>query len=571
MHRFLIRKVKKGITGKYKDIDPEDIFLDSANLPGFAENRFEGRMEKPMEKQTFSFAKIILLLVVVFLVSRLWFLGVKNGPLYAEISENNRLSQTLIFANRGVVYDRNGIELATNSIKDETSDFAGRLYTTEYKGLSHVVGYVKYPLKDKSGNYYEVNYKGRDGVERIYDSTLAGTNGLKLVETDVQGSVTSESVVEPPKEGGALTLSVDARVSNVLYNAIEAAVKDRGFLGGTGIIMDVETGEVVALVSAPEYDQNVITAGTDSESISTSLNHSSKPFLNRAVSGLFSPGSIIKPIVALGALNEGIISPNKQILSTGSITIPNPYFPSKPSVFKDWKAHGWTDMREAIAVSSDVYFYSIGGGYGDQKGLGIERIDKYLGMFGITEKTGIDLLGELSGTIPTPEWKKATFDGDIWRLGDTYITSIGQYGTLVTPLEAVRFTAAIANKGKILTPSVLKGGVESPVSKTVEFKDADWKVVQEGMRASATHGTAAALNVPYVQVAAKTGTAEVGAAKNYIHSWSIGYFPYNKPKYAFAVLLEKGPVSNSIGASWIMREVLDWMSINAPEYFESQD
>lgn len=570
MPKRFLRKLRKKISGKRQEINPEDIFIDSANLPGFDGYRFEGRIERPMGQNTFLFVRLVLIFLVLIISFKLWTLGVKNGELYAQISEDNRLSHTVIFANRGVIYDRNDIELAGNAIKDEESDFASRVYAP-LKGLSHVVGYVKYPLTDSKGFYYEENYIGRDGVERTYDHIISGTNGLKLVETDVLGKVTSESVIEKPQDGDALKLSIDARVSNKLASSLGTAIKDRGFVGGAAVIMDVETGEIIALVSLPEYDQDVITSGQDRATVQAMLNSDRKPFLNRVVGGLYSPGSIIKPIIALAALNEGIISPEKEIHSSGSITVPNPYDPSKPSVFRDWKAHGWTDMRAAIAVSSDVYFYSIGGGYGNQKGLGIERIDRYLSLFGLTEKTGIDLLGEVSGVIPNPEWKKRMFDGDIWRLGDTYITSIGQYGTQVTPLEAVRFTAAIANGGKFLVPSVLYGGVPVPkerVSRSVEFSDKDMQVVLEGMREGVTYGSSVGLNVPYVKVAAKTGTAEIGAAKKYVHSWSTGFFPYDKPRYAFAVILEKGPSTNNIGATSIMRELLDWMSVNAPEYFE---
>jgi penicillin-binding protein 2 len=569
MHK-LLRIFKKRSARKYRDIDPEDIFLDSANLPGFAEHRFEGRMEKPISSATFTGSKVALFLIVGALSFQLWSLQIKDGPVYAEISENNRLEETLIFANRGVIYDRNGIELAGNAVKDEESDFAGRVYAP-YKGLSHVVGYVKYPQADKSGIYYEKNYRGQDGVEKSYDSVLSGENGVKLVETDVYGDITSESVISKPVDGGALTLSVDAGISDKLYEAINTAVEERGFEGGAGVIMDVETGELLALVSAPEYSQNLLSNGGDTAAINALLSSKSKPFLNRVISGLYSPGSIIKPIVALAALNEGIITPEKEILSTGSITVPNPYDPSKPSIFRDWKEHGWTDMREAIAVSSDTYFYSIGGGYGDQKGLGIDKLDRYLKLFGVEEETGIDLLGETSGLIPTPEWKKKVFDGDIWRLGDTYITSIGQYGTQVTPLEAVRFIAAFANGGELLVPSVLKGGAPVPkerVERTIEMSESDWKVVKEGMRESVTYGTSVGLNVPYVEVAGKTGTAEIGAGKKYVHSWSVGFFPYDKPKYAFAIVMEKGPATNQIGATSITRQLLDWMSVNAPEYFK---
>jgi penicillin-binding protein 2 len=570
MHRQFFRRIRKRLSRRYGDINPEDIFLDSANLPGYTEHRFEGRIERPVGQHTFLIVKLVLVLMVSVLAFKLWSLEVKDGAIYAQISENNRLSQTVIFANRGVIYDRNDVELAGNAIKGDESDFAARTYTP-YRGLAHVVGYVKYPLADSSGNYYEFDYRGRDGVERMYNHILTGTNGLKLVETDVFGKVTSESVIEGPEDGKPVKLAVDARVSNELYRLLDNARTERGFVGGAAVIMDVRTGEIISLVSAPEYDQNLITDGRNASAINAALGHSSKPFLNRVVGGLYSPGSIVKPIIALGALNEGLISPEKKIYSSGSISIPNPYNPSNPSIFGDWKAHGWTNMREALAVSSDVYFYSIGGGYGDQKGLGIERIDRYLSLFGLTEKTGIDLQGEMAGTIPTPEWKKATFDGDIWRLGDTFITAIGQYGTLVTPIEAVRFVSAIANGGNMLVPSVMYGGVPVPkerISRVIEFSSNDWQIVRLGMRDCVTFGTCTAVNVPYVKVAAKTGTAEVGAAKKYVHSWSVGYFPFENPRYAFVIILERGPSTNTIGATTIMRGLLDWMHMNAPEYIE---
>ena len=552
---------------KYQDINPEDIFLDSTNLPGFEEHRFEGRIERPVGRETFLILKIVLGVIVLALISRLWVLEINLGSTYVQISENNRLERTLIFANRGVIYDRGMRELATNAVKDENSDFAGRLYAP-IKGLAHVVGYLKYPLSDRSGAYYEEYYNGRDGVERSYDYLLQGQNGLKLRETNVLGEVTSESVVEKAIDGNPIVLSIDARLTEVLYEAIESLAKDRGFLGGAAVLLDVRTGEIVALTSFPGYDQNMLTAGRDQVALNLLINNPSKPFLNRAIGGLYTPGSILKPIIALAALNEKLISPTKQILSTGSITVKNPYDPSKPSIFKDWKAHGWTDMRKALAVSSDTYFYSIGGGFGDQKGLGITALDRYFQLFALTEKTGIELLGEVEGVIPTPEWKKEKFGGEIWRLGDTYITAIGQYGTQITPLNAVRFISAIANGGNVLRPSLLLGGNPEPVERTIQFSDENWKVVREGMREGVTHGTSVGLNVPYVKAAAKTGTAEVGSGKLFVHSWSVGFFPFENPKYAWAVVMEKGPSSNTLGATSVVRRLFDWMSVNTPEYFE---
>jgi penicillin-binding protein 2 len=570
---FLLRKLKNllGFSGsvrrRYQDINPEDIFMDSTNLPGFEEHALEGRIEKPMSHGTFFFFKILLSVIVVALMGKLWMLAVMDGRVYAEISEKNRLEQTLIFANRGAIIDRKGVELATNSVKDDPTGFAGRLYAP-IEGLAHVVGYIKYPKKDKSGVFYDINYSAKEGVELVYDELLRGKNGIKLKETDVMGSVTSESVVEKPQDGATLQLSLDGKLTEELHKAIRSLAVSSRFVGGAGIIMDVRTGEIIALTNYPEYDQNALTNGLDQQSFSSLINNPAKPFLNRAVGGLYTPGSIVKPIIALAALNENLISPNKEIFSSGSISVPNPYDPSKPSVFGDWKAHGYTAMREALAVSSDTYFYSIGGGYADQKGLGISKIDKYLSMFGLADKTGIDLKGELSGTIPTPEWKAERFNGDIWRLGDTYITSIGQYGTQVSPINAVRFTAAVANGGKLLKPSLLMGGDPESVVETLEFDAEDWRVVHEGMREGVEYGTSVGLNVPYVSAGGKTGTAEIGSGKYYVHSWSVGFFPYENPHYAWAVIMEKGPATNIFGATGVMRRVFDWMSVNAPEYFK---
>ncbi len=549
---------------RYDDINPEDIFLDSANLPGFKDYAFEGRLEKPIGERTFLVTKTIFVVIILALFSKLWMLEIKDGPVYAKLSEENRLESSLVFANRGAIFDRYGTELAGNDIKEKGSEFAGRRYAS-FDGLAHLVGYIKYPLADSGGFYYEEDYRARDGVERSYDSVLAGENGVRLVETDVLGNTTSESIIEKPKDGESITLSVDAELTQELYRAIEALAQSSGFVGGAGVIMAVDTGEILALTSYPQYNQNKLTAGVSQEEFGALISDTKKPFLNRAVSGLYTPGSIIKPILATAALKEGIISPNKEILSTGSIIVPNPYDSDRPSVFKDWKAHGYTAMKEALAVSSDTYFYSIGGGYGDQKGLGIALIDEYLSLFGLNELTGIKLSGELQGIVPTPAWKSEKFDGDIWRLGDTYITAIGQYGTQVTPLNAARMTVAIANKGKLLQPTLILGE-KGHTQRFIEVPESIWKIVHEGMREGVEYGTSVGLNVPFVEIAAKTGTAEIGSGKRFVHSWSIGFFPYKTPKYAWAVVMERGPVTNSVGATSVMRKVLDWAYWNREEY-----
>lgn len=569
MHN-LIRKFKKSLSNRGQEINPEDIFLDSANLPGLNRDRFEGRIEKPIGERTFFIFKIAMVLVAVFLSGKLWGLQVMKGQVYAEVSESNRLDRTIIFADRGVIYDRNRLPMAENGVKPGEADFAARSYSP-MMGLASVLGYIKYPSKDSQGRYYDESYHGQAGVEKTYDAVLSGTNGSKLTESDARGAVTSESIVESPKKGRDLALSIDGKLTEELYKAISTTALERGFTGGAGIIMDVETGEILAITSYPEYDPNVITSGTDKEEIARLLSDKNKPFLNRAVSGLYTPGSIVKPIVALGALSENVIDPLKKILSTGKLTLPNPYDPEHPSIFKDWKAHGWVDMREALAVSSDVYFYEVGGGFEKQAGLGISKLDKYFTLFGLSEKTGIDLPAETEGYIATPSWKVDHFPDDPdWRIGDTYHTSIGQYGTQITPLAAVRWTAAIANSGTLLVPSVVLGG-KAPaerIFRKIEIPEEDLKVVREGMYGSVHGGVASGLSTPAVPIAAKTGTAELGLRKEFVNSWVTGFFPYASPRYAFVLIMERGPVANLVGATSVMRQVIDWMALNTPEYLK---
>ena len=225
-------------------------------------------------------------------------------------------------------------------------------------------------------------------------------------------------------------------------------------------------------------------------------------------------------------------------------------------------------MAQALAVSSDVYFYSIGGGFEDQTGLGISNIERYARLFGVGEKTGIDLPDEKAGIIPNPKWKEENFNGDPWRLGDTYHTAIGQYGFQVTPIQMARAVSAIGNYGKLVTPHFILGDMEKENQILMtDFPKENFDVIHEGMRQAVTYGTAVTLNVPYVKVAAKTGTAQLGVNKNKVNSWVIGFFPYENPRYAFTVMMEAGPSANSASASSVMRGLLDWMYIYTPEYF----
>ncbi len=550
---------------KNTEIHPDEIFFDSHNSSKFDGQQFEGRLEKPISRLSLSLILLVFALILISFISKIWVLQINNGEFYAQKSENNRLRHTPVFAVRGVIYDRNGEPLAWNEPSDDPDIFNRKYKETE--GLSHVLGYVQYPSKDNAGFYYKEDFEGIAGIEKYFNSELHGKNGVKLVEVNALGKVQSSNVIDPPKEGKSIYLSIDSRVQSEMYRAIKDVAEKVGFAGGAGVMIDTLTGEVIALTSYPEYSSEVMSSKKDSAKVKSYLTSSSKPFLNRAVDGLYTPGSIIKPYMALAALNENTISPSTQILSTGSISIPNQYYPELKTVFKDWKAHGLVDMRHAIAVSSDVYFYEIGGGYKDQKGLGIDRINKYMKMFGFGEKIEDSFFSGKNGTVPDPEWKKLNFNGESWNLGNTYHTSIGQYGFQVSAIQVVRAVSSIVNDGLLRDPSIIKDQV-GDVVRSIEIPKEDFTVIKEGMRLGVLSGTGTSLKVPYVDVASKSGTAELGASKDKVNSWMTGYFPYKNPRYAFAMLMESGSVHNLIGAGAAMREVLDWMSINTPEYFK---
>ena len=560
-------------------VDPDEIFLDSKNIENFDRQQFEGRIEKSISKKTIAFLGLCFIILFLGFTSRLIYLQIQKGGIYRQKSDNNHLEKVIIFAERGIIYDRNKKELAWNKKveglleKDKTTNentinsFDFRAYISH--GFSHILGYVSYPAQDKMGKFWQGEFKGKDGLEKEYNDKLIGTNGSKIIETDVYGKVHSENVVNIPERGEDLVTTLDRGVQQELFTLIKNAAIGSNFTGGAGVILDITNGEVLVATSYPEYNPEILSLGKDSKIISGYFTDKKKVFLDRTISGLYAPGSIVKPIFALAALNEGIIDKSKQILSTGSISIDNPYLKDQKTVFKDWKAHGWTDMAEAIAVSSDVYFYTIGGGFGDQKGLRIDNIEKYSKLFGMEEKTGIDLPDEKSGTIPSIAWKAKNFKGDIWRIGDTYHTAIGQYGFQVTPMEMARAIGAIANNGVLVTPHLVLGDIEKENQKTnLNFNLDYFNTVHEGMRQAVTYGTAVSLNVPYVQVGAKTGTAQIGLTKNKVNSWVVGFFPYENPKYVFTIMMEAGPTTGAVNAASVMRNLLDWMSINTSEYFK---
>lgn len=547
---------------RYQAIEPDEILIDAENLPGFDSARLEGRIERPIERRAFRNILGVAALVGVVFASQLVRLQIVDADNLKERAEANRLAETLILAERGSITDRAGVPLALNTPQPALG-FSTRSYPLG-NAAAHILGYVSYPKKDPNGYWFQNTSVGLSGAEALFNNTLSGENGREIREISALGEIVSGSTVRAPRKGRDIALSIDAGLQEELYRLIKERTEAASFLSGSGIIMDIATGEIYALASYPSFDPEVIALGADAPAVAAYQSDRRAPFLDRAVSGLYAPGSVVKPFIALAALEERVITPEKQILSTGSISIPNQYNPNLPSVFKDWKAHGWVDMRRALAVSSDVYFYEIGGGFEDQSGLGISAIDSWMARFGFGAPSGSIFESEASGVVPSPEWKAATFDGERWFLGNTYHTAIGQYGFQVTPLQLVRAVAALGNGGVLVTPSIRAN--EQGERTSIGVSEENLRVVGEGMKlATESGGTAAALNVTGISVAGKTGTAEVGAGKVFINSLVEGFFPYENPRFAFVVVMERAKAGTTAGAPLVMRQLLEWIVTNRPD------
>ncbi len=559
---WIFHKLNKLFLGHSKDshgLDLEVVFGDSRR-PDQDPN--QGTRLWTASGDSYITNRLIWLLVaagtlVVIFGFQLWQLQVNRGDAFALEGRYNTLSSEPLFATRGTVFNDNGDRVAW-STATTSHEYQLRQYATS-SGLGHVLGYVSYPQRDSQGNYYRTKTVGEDGVEAGYNDVLAAEPGRRILTRNAAQQVVSESVVRPSRPGENLRLSVDTRVQNKLYSLIERTAQERGFRGGAGVLMDVDSGELKAAVSYPGFDSNQVMASDDY--MQSLRSATSSPFLNRVSEGLYTPGSVVKPFIGLAALHEGVVTPGTTIVSTGQLRVPNPYQPDMFTIFPDWKAHGPVQMREAIAVSSNVYFYQIGGGFEDQPGLGIDNIAKYSKAFGLSQKTGIKGWNEVSGIIPTPAWKEANFSDGIWRVGDTYNTAIGQYGYQITPLQLTRGVAGVATSGNLPTPTLQKTDQPQTESVGMGIKSSAYRVVQQGMRQAVTseEGTAHNLDVDFVDIAAKTGTAELGGEKSGLNSWITGYFPYHNPQYAFTVVMAEGPRSNTVGGLYVMRRLLDWM------------
>jgi penicillin-binding protein 2 len=396
------------------------------------------------------------------------------------------------------------------------------------------------------------------GIESYYDSFLRGQDGEQVILRDVRGKNIDKKIFKEAKTGNKIILTIDGDFQEYFYNRLQLGLKELGRMSGVGLAINPQTGEVLAMISLPSFDNN---------QPAKFLNAENQPLFNRAISGVYSPGSTIKPLVALAAIREKVVTPEWQTYSNGYLELANPFDPERPSRFLDWRAHGWVDLHSALARSSNVYFYIVGGGFGNIKGLGINRLKEYWSRFDFDQLTGVDLDGEAVGFLPDPEEKEKR-TGQIWRIGDTYNVSIGQGDLAITPLRLLTFIASLANGGKTLQPFLVKKIVNEKdeiikENQPVEIFDySDWKEeikeVQKGLRDTVAqpYGTANLLyDLPY-KTAAKTGSAQV-ANNTKTNAFFVGYGPYDNPQIAILVLVENAK-EGSINTLPIAYDVMKW-------------
>ncbi|MBU2007793.1 penicillin-binding protein 2 [Patescibacteria group bacterium] len=430
--------------------------------------------------------------------------------------------------------------------------------------LSHILGYTG-KINDKElakfgSEYLPIDYIGKIGMENFWENEMKGVNGKKQIEVDALGKEKKILNQEAGQDGHNLVLSIDVDLQKKLEESVITALQKNNLNKACAIALDPNNGEILAMVSLPSYNNNDFARGLTQEEYQNISNHPDHPLFNRCISGEYPSGSVIKPIIAVAALEENIINENTSFLSTGGIRIGQWFFP-------DWQAggHGITNVRRALAESINTFFYYIGGGYQDFKGLGLERMVKYEKLFGLDTQSGIDMPGEANGFLPTKEWKEKT-KNQPWYIGDTYHLAIGQGDILVTPLQVADYTAIFANHGSLYRPHLIKQVLNSrdelisevdyrPIKSNV-VSSKNINIVREGMRQTITAGSARSLQSVPVEVAGKTGTAQWSTTKS-PHAWFTGFAPYDKPQIVITVLIEQGGEGSYIAVP-IANEVLTW-------------
>lgn len=433
--------------------------------------------------------------------------------------------------------------------------------------VSHVLGFMgpipaenaDYYLKQADEDYSLTDRVGLMGVEATYEKKLRGRKGMKHIEVDAFEREVSTLAIDPPEPGQSLVLTLDLDLQRAAEDALREGMRRVNSTAGVVIAMNPQTGEILAMVSLPSYDNNLFARGISVEDYMLLSADPERPLVNHAIGGQYPPGSTFKIIPAAAALQERVIDTGTSVRCTGELLLPNQYFPDDPAKaqpFRCWATYGHGTLRvvDAIAQSCDVFFYVVGGGFKDFDGLGMERLRQYARAFGFGERTTVALPGESVGLVPDDRWKRVNY-GEPWVTGDTYNAAIGQGFVLVTPLQLLNATAAVANGGTLYRPQIVRqvldgrGEVVEELSpeilRTVPVSARNLEIVREGMRAAVTRGTAHRVNLAGVAVAGKTGTAEYFGPRDAqgnlpTHAWFTAFAPYEDPQIALVVFVSGG-------------------------------
>lgn len=529
---------------------------------------------------------LIFILSFALLFGRAFHLQIARGKENLELADSNRIQVKTIHAPRGVIYDRNGKILASNAPGFRIAHASGSekaAYITREEALnlevkndprlllleidflrsyplsekaSHILGYLSEITEDELKDEKYSNYKpgdtiGRGGVEETYEKTLKGIDGGEIIEVDASGKKLRSLRKKETVPGQNLRLTIDIDLQKIVYSKLSEALKKSGSCCGGAIVADPNTGEILSLVSLPSYNP---------DELSEALTAPDSPLLNRAIAGVYPPGSTFKIVSGLAGLESGKITADTEFEDTGVMNI-------GPYSFANWyftqygrKESGPVDLVRALKRSNDIFFYQLGAAAGE--GVIVNEAEK----LGFGKKIGIDILGEEAGLVPSPDWKLKTI-GEVWYPGDTLHMSIGQGFLLSTPLQISNLISFVASGGKQypahlgLTIEDSKKGIVKdfkydPLNQEVNVQYLN--LIKKGLeQVTQDGGTAWPFFTFPIKTAGKTGTAEFGDPKNRTHAWYTSYAPVDNPKIAVTVLLEGGG-EGSTNASPVVKEIFRW-------------
>ena len=611
-------KIKKPLGS---NLEPQEIILDrlvqkkTINRPNQAPN-----ITRTIKKQGIQWWALLSLLIYFIFLGKVIDLQIIHGEYYSRLSAKNQFLLQSVQAERGVIYDNQLRQLVQNTanfslVLEKTEFFNNKTYHDildkvafvlkktpfeiktlidnssqqevvlaksldhdtllslmsqvntwpgvsiqkdlkrqypEGKLLAHVIGYVS--RKDQ---------EGKAGLEKEYNDVLQDNPGLLQVQRDNRGRKLSVKILQDPSPGKSLVLNLDLSLQRKITETLQKRMLEVRSSQANAVAMDPNNGHVLALVSLPSYDDNIFSSPLAKNDLENLEKQKGFSLFNRAISGIGYPtGSVIKPLIGLAALEDHIITSKTILPCPEKICVTNKYS-HQQTCYHDWKYHGPSDLRRAIAESINTYFYVIGGGTKDFQGLGAKRIEDWLQKFHWGQLTGIDLPQEGQGVLPPLDHN--------WHLGDTYHLSIGQGNFSITPLQVAVAYSALANGGTLYQPQVVHSIVQEENAQLKTLKTfspvvlashlgsaANIEVVREGMRQAVTslHGSSHLLNSLPEAVASKTGTAQTGKQEHY-HNWIAVFGPYKNPNIVLVLMMKDVPKS-MVALRSTAKEILNW-------------